>query len=75
MLEAMKHAKIIDDDTLEWYEACYCDTPLKHERQTFYDRYMYDFSTELKYEIKDDIEGKSFWKYLEDVYFYGAYTY
>lgn len=66
ILKAMKEAYMVDDETLVWYEACYCDTPLKHERETVYDTYMYDFDTELKYEIQDDIKGKSFWEYLRN---------
>ena len=75
ILKAMKEALLIDDETLAWYEACYCDTPLKYERESVYDKYLYDLSTELKYEIKDDIRGKSFWAYLGDKFYDEAYTY
>lgn len=75
IVKAMKEALMTDDETLVWYEACYCDSPLKHERESVYDTYLYDFSTELKYEIKDDIRGKSFWAYLGDKFYDEAYSY
>jgi len=75
MLKAMKEALIVDENTIAWYEACYCPTPFKHERATVYDKYLYAFETTLVYEIKDDIEGKSFWDYLEDTYYNETYSY
>ena len=75
IVRAMKDALLIDDKTLEWYEACYCDTPLKHEREIVYDKYLYDISTELKFEIKNDIEGKSFWDYLGKKFYAETYSY
>ena len=75
MLKAMKEAKMIAKDTLEWYEACYCATPLRHERETVYDTYLSGFETTLVYEVSDDIEGNLFWDYLEEVYYDEAYTF
>jgi len=75
MLKAMKEAKMIAKDTLAWYEACYCATPLRHERETVYDKYLSDFETTLMYEVNDDIEGRLFWDYLEEVYYDEAYTF
>ncbi len=75
IVKAMKGALMTDDGNLVWYEACYCDSPLKHERESVYNKYMYDFSTELKYEIKDDIRGRSFWKYLSERFYDEVYTY
>ena len=63
--KAMKEALLQDKKTIVWYEACYCSTPFKHERQTVYDDYFYEFETTLVYEVKDDIRGDSFWDYLE----------
>jgi len=65
ILASMKRAKIEDDLSLEWYETCFCASPLKHERETIYDTYLYDFQTTLVDEIKEDIEGSSFWEYME----------
>ena len=75
ILKAMKDAMMTDDDTLVWYEACYCDSPLKHERESVYNKYMYDFDTELKYEVKKDITGRSFWQYLNRKFYGEIYTY
>jgi hypothetical protein len=58
ILKAMQEALMADDKTLSWYESCYCATPLRHERETVYDTYLYDFAATLVYEVKDDIEGK-----------------
>lgn len=66
ILKAMKEAKMLDADTISWYEGCYCVTPLKHERETVYDKYMEAFKTEMVYEVKDDIKGASFWLYLQE---------
>jgi hypothetical protein len=65
MLASMKRAKIRDDLSVEWYETCFCATPLKHESATVYDTYFYDFKTTLVEETKEDIEGNSFWEYME----------
>jgi len=75
IVKAMKDALMTDDNTVEWYEACYCDSPLKHERETVYDKYLYDFSTKLKYEINDDIRGRSFWEYLGKKFYDETYSY
>jgi len=64
ILNAMKKAKITTERTIEWYEICFCDTPLKHERETVYDNYLYDFNTTLIASESDDIEGTSFWEYM-----------
>ena len=49
---------------IQWYETCYCATPLKHERGTVYDRYLEDIRTSEvgKY---GDVSGESFWSYLQ----------
>ena len=66
---------MVDSETLSWYETCYCDTPLKHERETVYAKYLHDFSTTLIDEVKDDIKGKSFWDYLESNFYDKEYSY
>ncbi len=56
---------MIDDENLAWYEVCYCATPLKHEKETVYDKYLYEMKTTLVEETKDDIVGESFWEYMK----------
>ena len=65
IVASMKRAKIKEDKTLEWYESCFCATPLKHERETIYDTYLYEFKTTVVDEVQDDIEGNSFWEYMK----------
>lgn len=64
IVASMKRAKITEPGILEWYEMCFCPTPLKHERATVYDLYLSDISTEtvVNYGV---IEGESFWSYLK----------
>ena len=61
----MKEAKITSPDTVEWYESCYCATPLKHERETVYDKYFTGISTDAVEQF-GKIDGESFWDYLRD---------
>ena len=75
ILKAMKEAKMVDSKYIVWYEACYCATPLRHERETVYDKYLSDFKTTMVYEVENDIVGESFWAYLEDAYFEEAYSF
>jgi hypothetical protein len=65
IVNSMKIAKIKDDNSLVWYENCFCATPLKHERETVYDNYLYDFKTTLVDKKEDNIIGKFFWEYME----------
>ena len=63
---SMKRAKIVAPWIIEWFEICYCKTPLKHERETVYDFYLFDMNTEL---VDDygDVKGESFWSYLNSI--------
>ena len=63
IVASMKKAKIVGDGIIEWYETCFCDTPLKHERETVYDLYLNDITTELV-DAKGETKGESFWNYL-----------
>ncbi|MCU7850576.1 MAG: hypothetical protein KZQ80_00040 [Candidatus Thiodiazotropha sp. (ex Monitilora ramsayi)] len=65
IVSSMKHAKIIAPDTIEWFETCYCPSPLKHERETVYDKYLENIETELV-KARGDIDGDSFWSFLEN---------
>ena len=75
IVKAMKEAVMTDANHIEWYEVCYCSTPLKHERETVYDKYLLDFETTMVYEVEDDIEGISFWVHLEEAYYEESYSF
>jgi hypothetical protein len=59
----MKRAVLIEPGVAEWYEACFCPTPLYHERQTQYDFYFTDITTELAKGC-GEIQGASLWSYM-----------
>jgi len=65
IVSSMKKAKIVGEGIIEWFETCYCDTPLKHERETVYNFYLTDITTDLV-DAKGQIKGKSFWDYLQE---------
>ncbi|PUB73022.1 MAG: hypothetical protein DBP03_14505 [gamma proteobacterium symbiont of Ctena orbiculata] len=65
IVASMKQAKITAPNTIEWFETCYCPTPLKHERETVYDNYLTDIETVLV-EERVEIEGDSFWSFIEN---------
>ena len=65
IVSAMKSARITSVGIIEWYETCYCETPLKHERETVLDKYLAEIETELVQE-RSEISGESFWQFLED---------
>ncbi len=64
IVSSMKRAKITGPGIIEWYETCYCPSPLQHERETVYDQYLANIETQLV-ETIEDIEGESFWSYLK----------
>lgn len=64
IIASMKRAKIVSDNEIIWSETCYCNPPLKHERKTVYDKYLFDIKTE-PIEDHKEFEGESFIKYLE----------
>ena len=66
IVSSMKRAKITEPGIIEWFEVCYCKTPLQHERETVYDHYLSEITTELV-EDYGEVEGKSFWAYLNSV--------
>ncbi len=75
IVNAMQKALMTDDETVEWYQTCQCATPLKHERETVYDRYLHDIKTTRVSEVKDDIQGRSFWDFMENVYYDDTYSF
>ena len=62
---SMRRAKISESGTVRWSEMCFCSPPIKHERETVYDRFFTDFEIEP---IPDhvDFEGQPFFKFLEN---------
>ena len=66
IIKSMKNAKIAQNKTIQWYEKCFCATPLKHERESIYDTYFFDIETHLVDKIEDNIEGNSFWNYMKN---------
>ena len=66
IVSSMKRAKIIEPGIVEWFEMCYCSSPLQHERATVYDLYLSDISTEIVADY-GEVEGESFWSYLNSV--------
>jgi hypothetical protein len=65
ILNSMKRAKITESGIIEWSEMCFCPSPLKHERQTVYDK----FFSNMEIKIIDDyteFEGESFFDYLKE---------
>ena len=64
ILNSMKRAKITESGVIEWSEMCFCSPPLKHERQTVYDKFFSDMEIKT---IDDytEFEGKSFFDYLK----------
>ena len=75
IVNAMQKAVKTTGETLEWYQICHCETPLKHERVTVYDKYLHDIETTLVNEIRNDIKGTSFWDCLEDWHFDDTYSF
>jgi len=47
----------------EWYEMCFCPAPLDHERQTQYNSFFADITTEPA-DGYGEIQGASLWSYM-----------
>lgn len=67
IVQAMKEAVITDGDNhiIEWFEKCFCPTPLAHEIDTIYKHFLTDITTELIKERGDEFVGSSFWERLK----------
>jgi hypothetical protein len=63
ILASMKRAVLTGPGVAEWYEMCFCPTPGAHERQTQYDFYFADMTTEAA-EGYGEIQGESLWLYM-----------
>lgn len=64
IVASMKQARVTSPGVIEWYETCYCPTPLKHERETVYDHYLTNIETIPVADVSE-IPGESFWSFLE----------
>ena len=60
---SMKRAVLTAPGVAEWYEKCFCPTPLQHERRTQYDFYFTDMTTKGA-EAYGEIKGESLWDYM-----------
>jgi len=63
IVAAMKRAVLTGPRVAEWYEMCFCPSPLRHERQTQYDLYFTDMTTQPA-EDYGEIQGASLWSYM-----------
>ena len=63
IVASMKRAVLTAPGVAEWYEKCFCPTPLYHERQTQYDSYFTDMTT-TEAEEYGEIKGESLWDYM-----------
>ena len=63
ILASMKMAVLTGPGIAEWYEKCFCPTPLQHERQTQYDFYFTGITTEEAGGY-GEIHGESLWSYM-----------
>jgi len=61
VVASMKRAIKNDDNSIEWYEECFCSTPLDHERKTVFDFYFTDFQV-VEVDSFQELQGESFWK-------------
>ncbi len=66
IISSMNRAKITSDNEIVWSETCYCNPPLKHEKETVYNKYLFDIQTTSIKGYKE-FEGKSFMDYLRNV--------
>jgi hypothetical protein len=65
IVASMKRARVTEPGVVQWHETCYCPTPLKHERETVYDRYLTDVTAIEVNQYGALVSGESFWSYLE----------
>ena len=63
IVASMKRAVLTSDGRVRWSELCYCDPPLKHERETVLDRFFDGIQTNPISSHKA-YEGKPFLEYL-----------
>jgi len=64
IINSMKRAKITQPNTIQWSEMCFCSPPLKHERETIYNNFLTDMTTEIIDDYKE-YDGELFMGFLE----------
>ena len=64
IVNSMKRAKITQLNTIQWSEMCFCSPPLKHERETIYNNFLTDMTTEIIDDYKE-YDGELFMGFLE----------
>jgi hypothetical protein len=65
IIASMRRA-VMNEDTVEWQETCYCNPPLRHERTTVYDKFFVGMETRpLLGSVT--LKGESFWEYLQNM--------
>jgi len=62
IVASMKRA-VIGGGKVSWYETCYCNPPLLHERSIVYDRFFNDIEIEPQVGPVH-LEGERFWDQL-----------
>lgn len=65
ILASMRRAVVQDDGLIVWNETCYCTPPLRHERETVYDSFFVEMSTEPVAEDAAEPAGPLFWTRLQ----------
>jgi hypothetical protein len=65
IIASMRRA-VMNEDTVEWQETCYCSPPLRHERTTVYDKFFTSMETRSLLGSVT-LKGESFWEYLQNM--------
>jgi len=65
IIGSMRRA-VMNEDTVEWQETCYCSPPLRHERTTVYDKFFTSMETRSLLGSVT-LKGESFWDYLQNM--------
>lgn len=66
IVSAMNRAVLSDGGNVSWSEACYCRTPLAHERATVFDKHFEALETEV-IEGYQHYDGRPFMEYLAEL--------
>ena len=63
IVKSMQRAVVTEDGLVRWTEQCFCDPPLKHERQTVLDAHFDRITTQPVGEHRQ-FEGENFMDFL-----------
>lgn len=66
IVESMERAVVTETGAIEWSEVCYCETPLRHERSTVYDRFFDALTTEPIDGYRSH-DGRPFLEHLDEL--------